>query len=270
MTTDSGDTFAIRRGTTPVLVSMPHAGTFLPSDLTGRLTDAALRLPDTDWHLQRLYNFLDELGASVICATHSRYAIDLNRPPDGANLYPGQDTTGLCPVDTFDRQPLYREGKQPDAGEIRRRIERYWAPYHAALQGELRRLRERFASVVLWDAHSIRSVVPRFFTGQLPDLNLGSAGGSACDPTLAQRLQRVGAGHRRYTAVLDGRFKGGYITRHYGRPQEGVHAIQLELAQCTYMNENFPYSFDEPRAGAIRPVLREMLDAVLRWVETSR
>jgi N-formylglutamate deformylase len=269
MTADLGKTFELKRGTAPLLISMPHAGTSLPPSIAGRLMDAALRLPDTDWHLRRLYDFIDELGASLIVANHSRYAIDLNRPPDGANLYPGQDTTALCPVDTFDRQPLYREGQQPDAAEIQLRIERYWQPYHAALQSELGRLRERHTRVVLWDAHSIRSVLPRFFAGRLPDLNLGTAGGTACDQGLAELLLRIAQGNRRYTAVLDGRFKGGYITRRYGRPAEGVHAIQLELAQRTYMSEDHPYSFDEHLAAALRPLLSEMLDAVLRWYGTT-
>jgi N-formylglutamate deformylase len=268
MTGAIGQTFELRQGTAPLLVSMPHTGTLLPPDIATRLTDAALRLPDTDWHLRRLYDFVDELGASLIVATHSRYAIDLNRPPDGADLYPGQDTTALCPVDTFDRQPLYREGQQPDAAEIQRRIVRYWKPYHAALQSELARLRERHARVVLWDAHSIRSVLPRFFAGRLPDLNLGSAGGAACDRSLAELLLRITQDHRRYTAVLDGRFKGGYITRRYGQPAEGVHAIQLELAQRTYMDEDYPYSFDERLATVLRPVLAELLERVLRWVPT--
>ncbi len=264
------DTFELKRGKAALLISMPHAGTFLPADIAGRLTDAALCLPDADWHLQRLYDFADGLGASVIVATHSRYAIDLNRPPDDANLYPGQDTTALCPLDTFDRQPLYREGRQPDTTEIRLRIERYWKPYHAALQSELSRLRRYHAEVVLWDAHSIRSAVPRFFAGRLPDLNFGSADGTACDPGFARRLLQIAQGHSRYTAVLDGRFKGGYITRHYGRPAQGVHAIQLELAQRAYMREDYPYSFDERLADALRSVLSEMLDAVLRWVGSNQ
>jgi N-formylglutamate deformylase len=261
-----GSTFELKRGTAPLLISMPHAGECLPADIAARLTDAALRLPDTDWHLQRLYDFVDALGASVIVATHSRYTIDLNRPPDDANLYPGQDTTALCPVDTFDRQPLYREGQQPDATEIQLRIERYWRPYHAALQGELGRLRERHTRLVLWDAHSIRSAVPRFFAGRLPDLNFGSAAGRACDPRLAELLLETARQHPRYASVLDGRFRGGHITRHYGRPAEGVHAIQLELAQRAYMREDYPYSFDERLATALRPALIEMLDAALRWV----
>ncbi len=267
MTTDTTKLFELRRGTAPLLISMPHTGTFVPPDIQARLTDSALKLPDTDWHLERLYDFVDQLDASVIVATHSRYAIDINRPPDGANLYPGRDTTTLCPLDTFDREPLYREGQQPDDAEIRSRIEKYWEPYHAALQGELDRLRKQYGRVVLWDAHSIRSVLPRFFQGRLPDLNLGSADGSACDQSLARRLLQIARDQPDYTAVLDGRFKGGHITRRYGRPSEGVHAIQLELAQLTYMREEYPYSFDENRAAALRPLLQQMLREALRWVQ---
>ena len=268
MTADTTKTFELRRGTAPLVISMPHPGTFLPPDIATRLTDAALRLPDTDWHLERLYDFVERLEASVIIATHSRYAIDLNRPSDDTSLYPGQDTTGLCPVDTFHREPLYREGRQPDAAEIEHRIDKYWEPYHAALKSELDRLRGCYGRVVLWDAHSIRSVLPRFFEGRLQDLNLGSAGGAACDESLAQLLLQIARSHSRYSAVLDGRFKGGYITRRYGRPGEGVHAIQLELAQLTYMDEDYPYSFDESRAAALRPVLTQMLKAALGWVRS--
>ena len=264
MTADGTKTFELRQGTAPLLVSMPHTGTYLPPDISARLTDAALALPDTDWHLERLYDFIDRLGASVIVATHSRYAIDLNRPRDDTSLYPGQDTTALCPLDTFHREALYREGQEPNAAEIRHRITKYWEPYHAALRNELDRLRQRHGRAVLWDAHSICSVLPRFFEGRLPDLNLGSAAGTACDASLAQLLLDI-APAPAYSAVLDGRFQGGYITRRYGRPAEGVHAIQLELAQLTYMQEEYPYSFDESRAATLRPVLTQMLREVLSW-----
>ncbi len=258
------DTFRLARGTAPLLISMPHTGTFLPPDIATRLTGAALRLPDTDWHMERLYDFTGALGASFIAATHSRYVIDLNRPPDDASLYPGQDTTGLCPVDTFRREPLYLSGRQPDTAEIQRRIGQYWEPYHAALQSELDRLLQLHRRVILWDAHSICAVVPRFFDGRLPDLNFGSAGGTACDQRLAQRVLEIARSHPRYTSVLDGRFKGGYIMRRYGRPHAGVHAIQLELAQVTYMSEEYPYALDESHAATLRPVLMELLEAVLQ------
>ena len=267
MTTDSRPAFELRPGTEPLLISIPHAGTFVPPDLALRMTETALRLPDTDWHLQRLYDFVDALGASLIVATHSRYVIDLNRPRDDTNLYPGQDTTGLCPVDTFHRQPVYRAGQAPDAGEMQRRIDNYWLPYHVALQSELDRLRAHHQIVALWDAHSIRSVVPRLFEGRLPDLNLGTAGGTSCDERVAQMLLQIAQSHPRYKGVLNGRFKGGYITRHYGRPAAGIHAIQLELAQLTYMQEEYPYSFDEGAAAELRPALTQMLRALLRWTK---
>jgi N-formylglutamate deformylase len=266
MTAAATPLFKLRRGNAPLLVSMPHAGTFIPADIAQGMTDCALRLPDTDWHLERLYDFLGALGASAIAATHSRYVIDLNRPPDGTDLYPGQETTGLCPLDTFDRQALYRAGSEPDASEAQRRIARYWAPYHDVLEAEIARLRKRHAAVVLWDAHSIRSVVPRLFAGRLPDLNLGSAAGAACDADLAHTLLQIARRHDRYTAVLDGRFRGGHITRHYGRPAGGIHAVQLELAQITYMQEDFPYTFDESRAAELRPALKDMVQGVLDWL----
>lgn len=259
--------FRLRTGTRPLLISMPHVGTHLPAALRPRLSEAALQLPDTDWHLERLYDFADALGASVLVATHSRYVVDLNRPPDDQNLYPGQDTTGLCPVDTFDKAPLYRQpGDGPDAAEIAARRDAIWRPYHASLDAELARLKARFGRVALWDAHSIRSVVPRFFDGRLPDLNLGTAGGASCDPGLAARLLDI-ARDSEFSAVLNGRFKGGHITRRYGDPAGGVHAVQLEMAQITYMDETPPFDYRPDRARQVQPVLRRLLEAVLGFVE---
>mgnify|MGYP000287610155 FL=1 len=183
--------FRFRQGTRPLLISMPHAGTHVPPALAARLTDEAQRVPDTDWHLERLYDFADALGASVLVATHSRFVIDLNRPPDGASLYPGQSVTGLCPVDLFDDQPLYRDPADvPGEVEIAERREAIWQPYHAQLAQELARLREVHGVAALWDAHSICSVLPRFFDGKLPDLNLGTASGASCAPSLRSALQR--------------------------------------------------------------------------------
>jgi N-formylglutamate deformylase len=255
--------FRLRQGSVPLLVSMPHAGTDVPARIAAGMTEAALRLADTDWHLEQLYDFLDALGASVLVATHSRYVIDLNRPPDNASLYPGQDTTGLCPVDTFDREPVYLDGMPPDDAEIRRRIDDYWAPYHAALEAELERMRDAHGIAMLWDAHSIRSVVPRFFQGRLPDFNLGTGDGSSCDPALADRLLAAAAQAPQFRAVLNGRFKGGYITRRYGRPERNIHAVQLELAQSTYMQEAWPYAFDEALAAGVRPSLQRFIDVML-------
>jgi len=260
--------FRFRQGTRPLLISMPHVGTHVPPALAARFTGEACHVPDTDWHLERLYDFADELGASVLVATHSRYVIDLNRPPDGASLYPGQSVTGLCPVDTFDDTPLYADAADaPGEAEIAARREAIWKPYHAKLAEELARIRLAHGIAMLWDAHSIRSVLPRFFEGKLPDLNLGTAGGASCDPALAQELLAIGKAAGGYTAVLNGRFKGGHITRHFGNPAHGVHAVQLEMTQSSYMQEQLPFDYLPEVAAGVQPHVRRMLEAVLDFAE---
>ena len=259
--------FRFRQGTRPLLISMPHVGTHVPPALAERFTEEAHHVPDTDWHLERLYDFADELGASVLVATHSRYVIDLNRPPDNQNLYPGQDTTGLCPIDTFDKTPLYAAGDAPDEAEIAARCDAIWRPYHAQMQVELGRLHARHGTVALWDAHSIRSHVPRFFDGTLPDLNLGTANGASCNPALAQTLLGIATTAPGYTGVLNGRFKGGYITRQYGNPAERIHAVQLEQTQSSYMQEALPFDYLPDVAVGVQPHMRRMLEAVLAFVE---
>ncbi len=257
------DDFLLHRGDAPLLVSLPHDGTGLPDGLAERLTDSARRLPDTDWHVGRLYGFARELGASVIRPHWSRYVVDLNRPPDDVSLYPGRNTTGLLPLRQFSGEAVYRAGREPDAAEVRARVERYWRPYHAALAGEIERLRARFGRVVLWEGHSIRSVVPFLFEGRLPVFNLGTAAGSSCSPALAAGLTAVLASQGDHDHVVDGRFQGGYITRHYGQPVAGVEAVQLELAQRAYMDEDSGAYLPE-RAGRVQPVLRALLEACLR------
>ncbi len=263
------DLFRFRRGTSPLLVSVPHAGTYLPVELRARLTGGALALPDTDWHVDRLYDFLDGLGASVLVATHSRYVIDLNRPPDNANLYPGQDTTGLVPVDTVARADVYLAGETPGEHEVNARRERYWQAYHDALGRELARIRAEHGYALLWDAHSIPSAVPRFFAGRLPDLNVGTNGGASCGPGIEAAVFAAAERAAGYSAVLNGRFKGGYITRHYGRPAERIHAVQLELSQRTYMNEPPPFEFRDDLAAQVRPALRRLLEVFLRAATAS-
>jgi N-formylglutamate deformylase len=257
--------FTLLQGRAPLLISIPHVGTHIPDEIAARMTPEALRTPDTDWHLDRLYSFAKDLGASMLCATHSRYVVDLNRPPDNANLYPGQNTTGLCPIDTFDSEPIYRDGYAPDAAEIERRRAQYWQPYHDQLQSELKRLRVSFKNVVLWDAHSIRSVVPRFFEGSLPPLNFGTANGASCAAALSDVVVQCAAQDARFSHVLNGRFKGGYITRHYGAPAKGVHAIQLEMTQNTYMHEAYPYEFASIPAAQIEPLLMQILKKIVEF-----
>ena len=252
--------FKFRAGTAPLLVSMPHTGTFIPDWLAPRLSAPARSLPDTDWHLERLYDFLDELGASVLVATHSRYVVDLNRPPDNANLYPGQDTTGIVPMDTFHLEPLYLPGFPPSEEEIGERIRTYWRPYHDRLSQALAEIKAKHGYALLWDAHSIFSVLPRFFKGKLPDLNLGTADGKSCAPGIGEALAKTVEG---YSVALNGRFKGGYITRHYGDPANSVHAVQLELSEVNYMDEKAPYRFVESKARQLRPQLKTLLELYL-------
>lgn len=257
--------FELTGGQVPLLVSFPHAGTEIPRTIADTLTETAFEREDTDWHLPRLYEFVRFLGASTLVAKVSRYVIDLNRPPQDESLYPGRDTTGLVPRDTFRRVPLYRDGAMLTASDIAERRERYWRPYHEALGFELARLRARHGIVLLWDAHSIASVLPRLFDGRLPDLNLGTVDRASCDPDLQLTIADVMAGQSEFTSVVDGRFKGGYITRHYGKPREGIHAVQLEMTKCSYMDEQAPFGFDEQRAARIRPLLERMVVSALSW-----
>ena len=256
------DIFHLHQGQAPLLVSLPHDGTRVPADIAARMTASARRVPDTDWHVSRLYEFARGLGASILVPTHSRYVVDLNRPPDDTSLYPGQNTTGLCPVTQFSGEPVYLPGAAPDPAEIAHRVETYWRPYHDNLDAELQRIRGQHGRVVLWEGHSIRGTLPFLFEGRLPDLNLGTAAGHSCSPQLARRLAGVLAAHPQYSHVVDGRFKGGYITRHYGTPETGVEAVQLELAQRTYMDED-SFAWDAPRAVALQQVLRALLQAAL-------
>lgn len=262
---DNSQPFRFREGTQPILVSIPHAGLEIPAEIAGRLTDKALELGDTDWHVPQLYDFLEDLGASVLAATQSRYVVDLNRPPDGASLYPGQATTGLTPTTTFDGDALYRKGMEPDAAEIEQRVEAYWTPYHAKLLEELEHLKRQYGYALLWDAHSIRSRVPRLFDGGLPDMNFGTNEGRSCDTKLTKRILAVAEDVAGFTHVLNGRFKGGFITRNYGNPDQDVHAIQLELSQATYMDETLPFSFRPDKASRIQPILKHLLETMLDW-----
>ncbi|APW42091.1 N-formylglutamate deformylase [Rhodoferax saidenbachensis] len=267
MTITTEAPFIFHQGTRPLLISMPHVGTHVPPAIATRLTPEGREVHDTDWHLGRLYDFAKAMGASILMATHSRYVVDLNRPPDGASLYPGQSVTGLCPVDTFNDTPLYADGNGPDEAEIAARREAVWRPYHDQLAAELARIKARHGIAMLWDAHSIRSVVPRFFEGKLPDFNLGTADGASCDLVLAQQLLAIAQASLGYTAVLNGRFKGGHITRHYGQPAHNVHAVQLEMTQCSYMQEHMPFDYLPDVAERVQPTLQALLQTVLAFAE---
>lgn len=257
------DTFTLHHGISPLLVSLPHDGTALPDAIAARLTESARRVPDTDWHVSRLYDFARDLGASILVPKYSRYVVDLNRSSDDVSLYPGQNTTGLCPIVQFSGEPVYREGNAPAPDEIAARVETFWRPYHQALADELARIKAAHGRAVLWEGHSIKGDLPFLFEGQLPDLNLGTAGGTSCTPALQQKLEAVLAAQADYRYVANGRFKGGYITRHYGDPANGVEAVQLEISQRIYMDEK-SFEYDEAKAVKAQGIVRLLLEATAR------
>jgi N-formylglutamate deformylase len=259
------NTFELHRGTLPVLISMPHNGTRIPPDIAGSMTESALKVVDTDWYLDRLYHFAQAMGCSVICPFHSRYVIDLNRPEDNQSLYPGADTTELCPTSQFDRQPIYQAGKSPDSAEIQRRIEKYWRPYHQQLSATIQQLKAQFGYVLLFEAHSIKSMVPRFFDGQLPDFNFGNFDQKSSSAELSACVESWRPSG--YSKVFNGRFKGGYITRHYGQPRNAVDTLQLELSQATYLNEE-TLEYDEGKASRVIVILKDLIHTLCQFSQT--
>jgi N-formylglutamate amidohydrolase len=261
------ETFQFTPGDTPLLISVPHCGVGIPPKISSRMTRSALLRPDTDWHVEKLYDFAPGLGAGLMTANLSRYVVDLNRDPHGQPLYPGADNSELVPLRTFASEPIYLQGEEPDDADIDSRRELYWRPYHACISAELERLHERFGVAVLWDAHSIASRVPRFFKGRLADLNLGSAGGASAAAPLIRQVFDLIQDSARFSSVLDGRFTGGYITRHYGQPELGVHALQLEMAEIAYMEEGYPYTYDPARAEPLRSLLRSVVGTLLEWAQ---
>jgi len=256
--------FDFHAGSAPLLVSMPHVGTELPECMRGRLSAACAPLGDTDWHLPRLYDFVRDLGASTLVARYTRFAVDLNRPPDDTPLYTTA-TTGLHPDILFDGTPAFDEGKGLTKDERAQFLAGIWQPYHARVAAELARLKAVHGYALLFDAHSIAGEVPRLFEGRLPDFNLGTADGKSADPELTARLATVVSNAKGYTAAVNGRFKGGYITRHYGGPDNDIHAVQLELAQRTYMREQAPFDYLPEDAEKVRPVLRDFVETMLGW-----
>lgn len=278
------DWLTIRCGDAPLIVSIPHAGTDIPAEVKSALVSPWLGRKDADWHVDRLYDFAAGLGATIVATAISRSVVDVNRDPSGASLYPGQATTELCPTTTFDGEPLWR--KAPDEAEVARRVDTYFRPYHAALEAEIARLRAPHPVVVLYEAHSIRSVVPRLFEGELPQFNIGTNSGKSCAPELAEAVAQACSGEGRsaeltrlrpppeHSVVVDGRFKGGWTTRHYGRPEQGVHAVQMELAMRGYLDEptaftpeTWPVRYDEARAAPMRETLTRVLRTCIAFAK---
>ena len=258
--------WSLMRRDGPVIVNVPHAGIALPEALMPRLTAEALRVPDTDWHVDKLYaSFAPELAVTLMCAGYSRIVVDLNRDPSGSPLYPGAANTEICPTGTFHDRPIYRSGLAPGVDEIAERVAHYWQPYQAQLAAEIDRVKLLHGYCILLDGHSIVSEAPRFFAGRLPDLNLGTADGASCAPALADAAFAVLGGAAGFTAVHNGRFKGGYITRHYGQPAECVHALQLEMAQSCYLDEARPLDYQYERAAPLVNVLQGLIRTLLDW-----
>jgi formiminoglutamase len=263
---------SVHHGDAPLVVSFPHTGTEIPEAIEANLVSSWLARKDADYWVDVLYDFAHSLGATTLRTSLSRTVIDVNRDPSGASLYPGQTTTGLCPLETFDGEPLYKSGAEPGPAEVLRRRAAYFEPYHASLAAELERKRAQFGHVVLYDAHSIRSRVPRLFEGELPQFNIGTDNGATCDPALTLAIERICDGSE-LTRVTNGRFRGGWIARHYGNPAGGVHAVQMELAMRGYLHEpegvltrhNWPVPLDDPHAARLRVVLRDILDACIAF-----
>jgi N-formylglutamate deformylase len=256
--------YDFHQGTLPLLISIPHAGTFVPEAIAQRFTAAGGHLADTDWHVDKLYEFARQLGASILKANYSRYVVDLNRSPDSASLYEGNPTSPVCPTLTFDDEPIYLAGREITATEISARIEQYWQPYHQRLAATLQAMRERHGYALLWDAHSIASEVPSLFEGVLPEFNFGTRDDASCPRAIADQLLDLVTTDGKFGAVLNGRFKGGYITLHYGRPDRNIYAVQLELSRRVYMNEAAGTGWDLHRGESAAALLAQLLTRYLK------
>ncbi|MCE2574132.1 N-formylglutamate deformylase [Komagataeibacter sp. FNDCR2] len=258
--------FSYTRGTAPVLVTLPHAGTALAPGMEERMTARGRLLPDTDWYMEKLYAPATDMGIGVIRANYSRYVIDLNRGPDDSTLYPGRPKTGLVPELTFDGTPIYQSGLMPDEAEIGEHLTHYWQPYHDAVAEELARLKAQWGWAILWDGHSIKTEIPRLFEGPLPDLNFGTNQGASCAPSLINGVVNIAGQDKDYSHIVNGRFKGGYTTRHYGQPEQGIHAIQLEKAQTIYLtHEDAPWPINTDKTRKISILIGQMLQQAISW-----
>ena len=257
--------FKLYQGHLPLLVSVPHSGRELPPALASRVVPRALEVEDTDWHVEKLYDFVKELGASFLVPQFSRYVVDLNRPPEDLPMYAGANNTTICPTTFFNGDPLYLPDQIPDQSEIDKRINNYWKPYHHTIAAELTRLRDLYGYAILFDGHSIRGEVPWLFEGRLPDLNLGTVNGLSCASAVRERCVDVLKLQTQFSHVTDGRFKGGYITRHYGRPDQGWHAVQMEMTWSSYLGEASPPHWDPVRAEPARRVMKGLIESLSQW-----
>ena len=259
--------FEVHSGDSPIVLGQPHGGTYVPDAVAARLNANGAGLADTDWHITRLYAGLLD-GATVVTSNVHRYVIDANRDPAGVSLYPGQNTTTLVPLTDFDGKPIWREGQAPSEDEIEARRVAYHAPYHDALAQELKRVHAKHGVAILFDCHSIRSNIPFLFDGELPIFNTGSNLGTTCASEIEAAVDGI-AQASGMGAVLNGRFKGGWTTRHYGQPDTGIHAVQMEISQRAYMHETPTWRWDEAGAALSRPHLKKMLEKLTETALTG-
>ena len=262
--------YEVRQGSSPVILGLPHTGTDVPDDIWARLNDNGQILADTDWHIHRLYDgLLDNI--TTVRATFHRYCIDANRDPAGVSLYPGQNTTTLIPETDFDGAAIWKDGEAPKEADVADRVARFHKPYHDALAAEIERVKAIHGVAILYDCHSIRSHIPFLFGGKLPDFNVGTDLGKTCDPRIEAAVVKVTANAAGYTSILNGRFKGGWTTRHYGQPETGVHAIQMELAQSTHLaTETLPFAYGEAKAELLRIHLKAILQQLEQVAATLK
>ena len=257
------DVFSYQKGNSPVVMSFPHDGMLLPPEIKNHFNTLGQQVPDTDWFVNQLYSFLAELDVSFFIPDYSRYVVDLNRSSQGGSLYPGQYETSVCPVATFDDVSIYNAGCEPNGDEIQRRITAYWQPYHDHIRSELERVKALHGYAILWDAHSIRGVVPQLFAGVLPELNFGTAAGTSCALDILKRVTDIAHAQNDFSVVENARFKGGFITRHYGNPADNIHTIQLEINQSIYMSDEQPAALDDEKCARLRPLLKQFITALI-------
>ncbi len=259
--------YTLTKGQVGVLISMPHNGQAIPDDIANTMTENGKSVADTDWYMDKLYDFSQQLGAYTLVPKYSRYVIDLNRSTTNENLYPGANSTELCPTSAFDLSPLYLTDQQPTQDEINRRITLYWQPYHQAIQNTLAEMKQQYKQVILLEAHSILSHVPRFFEGQLPDFNFGTVDGKSCSDELINQVNSLDFSP--YSIITNGRFKGGYITRAYAQPENNIHTLQLELSQHTYMNEPTDI-YNIEKAQQVKKKLQMLVQCLIHFSQNNQ
>ena len=250
----------IKQGTGPIVLAMPHSGTYLPTEIYDKLNDNGKELADTDWHLMELYDGLQP-NAAIVKANFHRYVIDANRCPDGVSLYPGANTTTLCPLIDFVNKPIWQEGLVPTESDIEPRIKLFHTPYHKALHEALQTARSNHGYAIIYDCHSIRSNIPFLFDGALPNLNIGTNDSKSCDSKIEQIAENI-CKKSSFSTVTNGRFKGGWTTRHYGKPETDIHAIQMEITQSSYMQEHAPWEYSNEKANILRQTLANILSEI--------